>query len=47
MIALVISILLSAGIINCPDDYHNASENQKNIYIEICEDITGEDLGQI
>jgi hypothetical protein len=47
MIALIISILLSVGIINCPDDYHNAPENQKKIYVEICEDIIGEDLGLI
>ena len=32
MIALIISLLLSLGVISTPSDYHNASTEQQEIY---------------
>ena len=42
MIALIISLLLSLGVISSPSDYHDASIEQQEIYQEfIDDDLTG------
>jgi hypothetical protein len=47
MVSFIIALLLNFGVISCPDEYHNASDHQKEIYTEICEDIIGEDIDGI